>query len=149
MVQKVWRRNFAAGFGLEKALEAARSSSAPVAIQSPPGGSSPRRGEFIFLATQNTDHSSDHINSFKLSPTQTSAAKASPSPPSPPPTPLSSATCSTRASSPTPKQAAQRSSLSATAPARRRCTRSPRDPASRPTTRVGCSARGRPCCDSA
>ncbi|PNP39807.1 hypothetical protein TGAMA5MH_08326 [Trichoderma gamsii] len=41
MVQKVWRRNFAAGFGLEKALEAARSSSGPVAIQSPPGGSSP------------------------------------------------------------------------------------------------------------
>ncbi|GFP55845.1 hypothetical protein ACSS6W_006017 [Trichoderma asperelloides] len=41
MAQKVWRRNFAAGFGLEKALEAARSSNAPVAIQSPPGGSSP------------------------------------------------------------------------------------------------------------
>jgi hypothetical protein len=40
MVQKVWRRNFAAGFGLEKALEAARSSSAAVAIQKPPGGSS-------------------------------------------------------------------------------------------------------------
>ncbi|KAL6889122.1 hypothetical protein GGI43DRAFT_226236 [Trichoderma evansii] len=40
MAQKVWRRNFAAGLGLEKALEAARSSSGPVAIQSPPGGSS-------------------------------------------------------------------------------------------------------------
>lgn len=48
MVQKVWRRNFVAGFGLEKALEAARSSNAPVAIQSPPGGSSPEEVSLIF-----------------------------------------------------------------------------------------------------
>lgn len=52
MVQKVWRRNFAAGFGLEKALEAARSSSAPVAIQSPPGGSSP---DEVSLSYKNPD----------------------------------------------------------------------------------------------
>lgn len=52
MAQKVWRRNFAAGFGLEKALEAARSSNAPVAIQSPPGGSSP---EEVSLSFDNSD----------------------------------------------------------------------------------------------
>lgn len=48
MVQKVWRRNFAAGHGLEKALDAARSSSAPAAIQSPPGGSSPEEVNLTF-----------------------------------------------------------------------------------------------------
>ncbi|RFU72049.1 duf967 domain protein [Trichoderma arundinaceum] len=40
MVQKVWKRNFQAGLGLEKALAAARSSSAAAPIQSPPSGSS-------------------------------------------------------------------------------------------------------------
>ncbi|KAL6699439.1 hypothetical protein J3F84DRAFT_360834 [Trichoderma pleuroticola] len=40
MAPKVWQRNFAAGLGLEKALNAARSSAAPAPIQSPPGGSS-------------------------------------------------------------------------------------------------------------
>lgn len=59
MAQKVWRRNFAAGFGLEKALEAARSSSAPVAIQSPPAGSSP---EEVSLSFDNLDI--DHVTYY-------------------------------------------------------------------------------------